>query len=91
MGGKFEKPHGGTPPGPRGGAEAGERSEATNGGRSGAPRARRVARGIFKIPDGLRGSGLNPRKKKPNFVYIFVVLIILLKQNCYKTLPTLTS
>ena len=55
------------------------------------PRARRVARGIFKIPDGLRGSGQNPRKQNPNFVYIFVVLIILLKQNCYKTLPTLTS
>ena len=89
-GGDFENPKG-NPAGPRAGAEAGERSEATNGGRSGGPRARRGARGVFKIPDGLRGSGQNPRKQNPNFVYIFVVLIILLKQKFYKTLSTLTS
>ena len=35
------------------------------------PRARRVARGIFKIPDGLRGSGEDSRTKNPNFVNIF--------------------
>ena len=35
------------------------------------PRARRVARGIFKIPDGLRVSGEDSRTKKPNFVNIF--------------------
>ena len=70
--GDFENPEG-NPPGPRAGAEAGMRSEATNGGRSEGPRARRVARGIFKIPDGLRGFGDDSRTKNPNFVNIFFI------------------
>ena len=69
-GGDFENPEG-NPPGPRAGAEAGERREAPLSGLRSGPRARRVARGIFKIPDGLRVSGEDSRTKKPNFVNIF--------------------
>ena len=52
--GDFKTPEGKLA-GPRAGAEAGERSEATNGGRSGGPRARQLARGVFKIPDRAEG------------------------------------
>ena len=63
-GGDFENPEG-NPPGPWAGAKAGERSEATNGGRSVGPRVLRVALGVFKIPDGQRGSSVKIHEQKP--------------------------
>ena len=69
-GGDFENPEG-NPPGPRAGAVAGFRRVALNSGRSGSRRARRVARGIFKIPEGQRGTLGTIPDKKTRILYIF--------------------
>ena len=69
-GGNFENPEG-NPPGPWAGAKAGERSEATNGGRSGGPRARQLARGVFKIPDRAEGDQAKIPAEKTGITCIF--------------------
>ena len=78
----------GSTPCPRAGAEAGVRREAPNEGRSGGPRARRVARRIFKIPEGLRVSGEDSRTNNTIFGNIFFNTI---SKSHKRVTPYLTS
>ena len=89
-GGDLENPEG-NPPGPRAGAEAEVRRKAPNGARSGGLRARRVARGIFKIPDGLRGFVAKTPEQKSRILRIFFQIISLQSQITLQIILHLTN